>query len=77
MSVPEDSGVELAIFIVTLHIMQVRRSISGLLSSFALITSAFNLRLGQPADGDGLGPQLVARNIGPIAKQGTPDRNRA
>jgi len=39
MSVPEDSGVELAIFIVTLHIMQVRRSISGLLSSFALFTS--------------------------------------
>jgi hypothetical protein len=31
--------VELAIFIVTLHTMQVRRSISGLLSSFALFTS--------------------------------------
>ena len=25
----------------------------------------------------GLGPQLIARNICPIAKYGTPDRNRA
>ena len=67
---------ELAIFIVTLHIMQVRRSISGLLSSFALFTSP-SAQLDQPADGHGLGPQLVARNICPIAKYGTPDRNRA
>jgi hypothetical protein len=33
--------------------------------------------LDPPADGHGLGPQLVARNICPIAKCGTPDRNRA
>jgi hypothetical protein len=34
-------------------------------------------QLYKPADGHGLGPQLVARNICPIAKYGTPDRNRA
>jgi hypothetical protein len=37
-SIPEDSEVKLAIF-VTLHAVQERRSISGLLSSFALFTS--------------------------------------
>ena len=40
MSLPEESGVDLAIFIVKLHTMQVRRSISGLLSSFAVLTSS-------------------------------------
>jgi hypothetical protein len=52
MSLPEDSGVEFAIFIVTLHTMQVRRSISGLLSSFALFTPPQAL-LDKSADGIG------------------------
>jgi hypothetical protein len=58
MSLPEDSGVELAIFIVTLHTMQVRRSISGLLSSFALFTPPQAL-LDKSAGGIGL-PQLAS-----------------
>jgi len=38
---------------------------------------AFSPRLYKPADEYGLGPQLVTRSICPIAKYGTPERNRA
>ena len=49
---------EIVIFMVTLHTMQVRRSISGPLSSFALFTPPQSL-LDKPADGVGL-PQFVS-----------------
>jgi hypothetical protein len=51
--------VEIVIFMVSLHTMQVRRSISGLLSSFALFTFRLNSCSTSPADGVGL-PQFVS-----------------